>query len=97
VTANNFEIDGVSVNSQAWGGAAVLTPNQESVKEIRVSSSQYSAENGPNTGALVQVVSQNGTNEFQGSAVFKYNDPSLNAFNRWGGPFGGRPQRVGQR
>jgi hypothetical protein len=97
VTANNYEIDGVSVNSQAWGGAAVITPNQESVKEVRVSASQYSAENGRNTGALIQVVSQNGTNEFHGSAVFKYNNPSLNAFNRWGGPFGGRPQRVNQR
>jgi hypothetical protein len=97
VTANNFEIDGVSVNSQAWGGAAVLTPNQESVKEVRVVSSSYSAENGRNTGALIQVVSQNGTNDFHGSAFFKYNDPALNAFNKWGGPFGGSPRRVENR
>src|SRR5581483_11370467 len=31
VTANNFLLDGVSVNSLDWGGAAVITPNQESV------------------------------------------------------------------
>ncbi|HZN12601.1 MAG TPA: TonB-dependent receptor, partial [Blastocatellia bacterium] len=97
VTANSFEVDGVSVNSQAWGGAAVLTPNQESVKEVRVVANSYSAENGRNTGALIQVVSQNGTNDFHGSAVFKYNDPSLNAFNKWGGPFGGAPQRDQKR
>jgi hypothetical protein len=95
--ANNFEVDGVSVNSQGWGGAAVVTPNQESVKEVRVVASSYSAEYGRNTGALIQVVSQNGTNDFHGSAFFKYNDPSLNAFNQWGGPSGGLPKRVENR
>ncbi len=95
--ANNYEIDGVAVNSQAWGGHAVVTPNQESVKEVRVVANSYSAEYGRNTGALVQVVSQNGTNDFHGSAFFKYNSPSLNAFNRWGGPAGEPPTRVDSR
>jgi hypothetical protein len=97
LSANNFEIDGVAVNSQAWGGAAVLTPNQESVKEVRVSANQYSAENGRNTGALIQVVSQNGTNNYHGSAFFKYNDPSLNAFNKWGGPNNEAAKRIQNR
>ncbi|MFP5265653.1 MAG: TonB-dependent receptor domain-containing protein [Blastocatellia bacterium] len=97
VSANNFQIDGVSVNSLGFGGAAVVTPNQESVKEMRVLSSAYSAEYGRNSGAQIQVVSQNGTNEFHGSALFKYNDPALNAFNRYGDVFGGGPKRVSQR
>jgi len=97
VSANNFQIDGVSVNSLAHGGAAVVTPNQESVKEMRVISSAYSAEYGRNTGAQIQVVSQNGTNDFHGSAVFKYNDPGLNAFNKFGDIFGAPPQRVNRR
>jgi hypothetical protein len=96
VSANNFQIDGVSVNSLGWGGAAVVTPNQESVKELRVLSSAYSAEYGRNSGAQVQVVSQNGTNQFHGSALFKYNDPGLNAFNKYDGPIVPR-QRVEQR
>ena len=83
VSANSFQIDGVSVNSQTWGGAAVVTPSQESVKEIQVSSSTYSAEDGRNSGAVIKVVSQNGTNDFHGSAFFKYDDPSLNAFNKF--------------
>jgi carboxypeptidase family protein/TonB-dependent receptor-like protein len=86
VTANNFEVDGVSVNSQEFGGSATLTPSQEAVKEVRVASSSYSAENG-GAGVLVQVVSQNGTNQLHGSAFYKYNDPSLNAYQKWGGPF----------
>ncbi|HMY76150.1 MAG TPA: carboxypeptidase regulatory-like domain-containing protein, partial [Blastocatellia bacterium] len=90
VSANNFSIDGVSVNSLGWGGAAIVTPNQESVKEIRVTSTSYSAEDGRNSGAQVKVISQNGTNQYHGSALFKYNEPGLNSFNKWGG-IGGSP------
>lgn len=93
VSANNYQLDGVSVNSLTWGGAAVVTPNQESVKELRVLSSSYSAEDGRNSGAQIKVVSQNGTNEYHGSAVYKYNDPDLNAFNKYGG-LGLAPTRV---
>ncbi len=101
VSANNFQIDGVSVNSLEHGGAAVVTPNQESVKEIQVMSNTYSAEDGRNSGAQIKVVSQNGTNEFHGSALFKYNDPDLNAFNKFGGVTGdptkdAPPVRVNQ-
>jgi hypothetical protein len=84
LSANSFQIDGVSVNSQTWGGAAVITPSQESVKEVQVTSSTYSAEDGRNSGATIKVVTQNGTNEFRGSLFFKYNDPGLNAYNRFG-------------
>lgn len=102
ISNNNFQIDGVSVNSLQYGGAAVITPNQESVKEVQISSSSFSAEDGRNSGAQVKVVSQNGTNEFHGSAVFKYNDPGWNAFNKFTGVLspGEQPipaQRVEQR
>ncbi|HKP72398.1 MAG TPA: carboxypeptidase regulatory-like domain-containing protein [Pyrinomonadaceae bacterium] len=85
VSSNNYLIDGVSVNSLGLGGAAVVTPNQESVKEVSVVTSTYSAEDGRNTGAQIKVVSQNGTNEFHGSAVINYGSPKLNAFNQYFG------------
>ncbi len=85
VTANNYQLDGVSINSLQQGGASVITPNQESVKEIVVSSTAFSAEDGRNSGAQVRTVSQNGTNQFHGSALFKYNDPGWNAFNKFNG------------
>ena len=91
---NNFQLDGVSVNSLGFGGAAVVTPNQESVKEIRVTTNAYDAQYGRNSGAQIEVVSQNGTNKFHGSGVFKYDEPGLNAFNKYGGPNGARPVRV---
>ncbi|HXG92550.1 MAG TPA: TonB-dependent receptor [Blastocatellia bacterium] len=99
VEANNFQIDGASAMSQAWGGAAVVTPNQESVKEIRVLANNYSAEYGRNTGAQVLVVSENGTNDFHGSLFFKRNTPGLNArqdFTREGTAIREDPQRVNQ-
>lgn len=95
ISANNYQIDGVSVNSLSHGGAAVVTPNQESVKEIQISSSTYSAEDGRNSGAQVKVVSQNGTNDFHGTAFLKYNSPKLNAFNKYPNDFGrGNVERV---
>lgn len=95
ISANSFQIDGVSVNGLTHGGAAVVTPNQESVKEISVSSATYSAEDGRNSGAQIKVVSQNGTNNFHGSAFIKYNSPKLNAFNKYPNDFGrGITERV---
>lgn len=85
VSSNNYQIDGTSVNSQTWGGAAVITPSQESVKEVQVTSSTYSAEDGRNSGAQIKVVTQNGTNNFHGSLFYRLNDPSLNAFNKYYG------------
>jgi len=84
--SNSFQVDGLEVNSLAWGGAAVITPNEESVKEVTVQSNPYSAENGRNSGAQVLVVSKNGTNEFHGSALFRATRPGLNAYQRWNGP-----------
>ncbi|MGH9902026.1 MAG: hypothetical protein ACRD68_09470, partial [Pyrinomonadaceae bacterium] len=99
VEANNFQIDGVGANSQAWGGAAVVTPNQESVKEIRVLANNYSAEFGRNSGAQVLVVSQSGANDFHGSFFFKRNTPGMNSFQdfaRAGTALRSDPQRVNQ-
>jgi hypothetical protein len=96
VTANNYQIDGTSVNSQTHGGGAVITPNQESVKEVRVIANNYSAEFGRNSGAQVLTVSQNGTNDFHGSLFLKNNSPGLNAFNKYGGVNNAKPVRNNQ-
>src|SRR5216683_3664865 len=92
--SNNFTIDGVSVNSLGFGGAAVITPNQESIQEITVLSSSYSAEDGRGTGAQVKVVSKSGTNQFHGTGFFQYQDPNWNAFNKFHGPQLELPSRV---
>ncbi len=85
VTANNYSLDGVSINSLSNGGAAVVTPNQESVQQIVVTSASYNAEQGRNSGAQVEVISKGGTNQYHGSALVKFNDKGLNAFNKFYG------------
>jgi len=99
VEANNIQIDGVNAMSQAWGGAAVVTPNQESVKEVRILANNYTAEFGRNTGAQIQVVSQTGTNDFHGSLFVKRNTPGLNSvqdFEQAGTAIRESPQRINQ-
>ncbi len=90
--SNLIQVDGVGVNSVSWGGSAVLTPNEESIKEVRVIASNYTAENGRSSGAQIMIISKNGTNEFHGSGFFKWHRPGLNAFQRWNGP--GNPTPV---
>src|SRR5580658_10232627 len=96
--ANSFQIDGVSVNSLDWGGAAIITPNEESVKEVRITANSYDAEYGRGHGAQVEVVSQSGSNSFHGSAFIKLDRPGLDAYQPWNGPGSPSPvQRVDNR
>jgi Carboxypeptidase regulatory-like domain/TonB dependent receptor len=95
VSSNSYNIDGASVNSQTWGGAAVVTPNIDAVQEINVTTSSYSAVDSRNSGAIVKVVTKSGTNQFHGSGTFQYQDPNFNAYNKYGGPVQGEmPVRV---
>jgi hypothetical protein len=94
VEQNVFILDGVSVNSLGWGGAAVVTPNSESLQDMTVITSDYLAEDGRNSGAHIKMTTKSGTDQFHGSAVFLYQDPNFNAYNKWGGPSGGLPVRV---
>jgi len=94
VTQNVYLIDGVNVNSLGWGGAAVVTPNSESVGDETVISSDYSAEDGRDSGAQIKTTTKSGTNTFHGSAVFRFQDPKFNAYNKWGGPNNAPPVRV---
>ena len=86
VSANNYLVDGVSVNSLDWGGAAVVTPNQQSVSEITVVAASYDAQDGRNSGIIVKSVSKSGTNNLHGSGEILFQDPGLNAFNKFYGP-----------
>ncbi len=85
VTSNDYLVDGVSVNSLQWGGAAVITPSVESVQEISVLSNDYDASDGRSSGAHIKTVTKGGTNAFHGGGVFVYHDPNLNAYNTFGG------------
>ncbi len=85
INSNSYTVDGVSVNSLQWGGAAVLTPSPGSVQELTVVSNDYDAADGPTAGAHVKVDTRSGTNQFHGSGFFQYQEPGLNSYNKFGG------------
>src|SRR5450631_2802868 len=85
VTSNDYLVDGVSVNSLQWGGAAVITPSIESVQEITVLVNDYDASDGRSSGAHIKTITKSGANAFHGGGVFLYHDPNFKAFNRFGG------------
>jgi hypothetical protein len=82
---NNYQIDGVGVTSVSWGGTSVITPNEDSIKEIKIVTNNYDAEFGRYRGAQVQIISQNGSNDLHGSAFFRRITPGLSAFQDYNG------------
>lgn len=98
ITSNDFTIDGVSVNSLQWGGAAVITPSPDSVQEVTVVTNDYNAADGRNSGVHIKTITRGGTNQWHGGGFFQLRDPGLDAYNKYGGYNPGRgfapPLRV---
>jgi hypothetical protein len=96
VTSNDYLVDGVSVNSLEWGGAAVITPSIETVQELTVLANDYDASDGRSSGAHIKTVTKSGSNALHGGGLFLYHDPNFNAYNKFGGYANGdfaAPQR----
>jgi len=85
VTSNDYMVDGVSVNSLEWGGAAVITPSIETVQDLTVLSSDYDASDGRSSGAHIKTITKSGANALHGGGLFLYHDPNFNAYNKFGG------------
>jgi Carboxypeptidase regulatory-like domain len=70
---SNITLDGVDVNDQSNGYAftSVLPVTQDSVQEFRVTTTNYSADQGQGSGAQVALVTKSGTNTFHGS-LYEY-------------------------
>jgi hypothetical protein len=82
---NGISVDGISTVSAVWGGTSVITPSEDSISEVKVTSNSYDAEVGRFSGGQIQVTSKSGTNDLHGSAFFKASRPGLNAYQRWNG------------
>jgi outer membrane receptor protein involved in Fe transport len=85
-TFNSVQVDGVDNNNtffgQAFGRGGVRPPYQfseESVQEFQVNQNGFSAEFGRAGGAVINVVTKSGTNDFHGGAFLYFRDEALNA------------------
>jgi hypothetical protein len=80
---NNFLIDGQPNKNNVTGGAAAQF-NQETIAEFQVLTTGYKAEFGQASGAIVNVITKSGSNEYHGVAsLFHRNDAfdSSNSLN----------------
>lgn len=69
---NNFLLDGVDNNDTSVPGipGGALAANPESTEEFRVITNNFNAEYGRDTGAIIDVVTKSGTNQFHGNAYW---------------------------
>jgi hypothetical protein len=86
---NSYLIDGM-VNRNLWLNTLIIVPTVDSIQEVRMLTSNYSAEYGSAAGAVTIVQTKSGTNRLHGSAYeFLRNDKlDANSFfnNRSGVP-----------
>lgn len=79
--SNSFLVDSESVTSSQRNGVANVNPNTENVQEVRVSVNNFSAEYGRNAGALVNIITKSGTNDWHGSVGTYFSNDSLQQKN----------------
>lgn len=76
---NNQEIDGMDNNEKLIGTIGVR-PSIEAISELRLQTSNYSAESGRAGGGVVNVITKSGTNQVHGSVFEFFRNDKLNAF-----------------
>jgi len=79
-SANNFQIDGVD-NNEPLLGLVVQIPPAEAIQQFSISTSNYDAEFGRAVGAVVNVTTRPGSNDFHGSLFEFHNNSALKARN----------------
>ncbi len=77
---NSFLIDGQPNKNTVSGGAAAQF-NQETIAEFQVLTTGYKAEFGQASGAIVNVITRSGTNEYHGVASLFYRNDAFDSSN----------------
>ncbi|MCB9386054.1 MAG: TonB-dependent receptor [Bryobacterales bacterium] len=102
--SNNFLMDGVD-NNERLTLAITLRPSVEAVREFKIQTNMFAAEQGRNAGATVNVITKSGSNQWHGAAYEFLRNNALDARqyfasgsapkppyrqNQFGAAFGGR-------
>ncbi len=88
--ANNFMMDGQDINDVGLGGQAFQPQIPDIFQSVVALTNSPSAEYGRAGGAVVNLITKAGTNQFHGSGFWLYQGSGLNALDgqtRRGGPF----------
>jgi hypothetical protein len=75
--SNNFQIDGSDNNDLSVAGPALFVDFQDSVQEFQIVTNNFDARYGRNQGAVVNIVTKGGTNEFHGTGFWFHQDNAV--------------------
>jgi outer membrane receptor protein involved in Fe transport len=78
--AVNFMLNGVNINNQSYG-LIIFQPNPDSIQEFKIDNSTFSAESGRSSGAIVNIATRSGTNDFHGELFEFLRNDALDARN----------------
>src|SRR5271165_6885533 len=76
--SNNYSVNGGDGND-LFANLPAVQPSPDSIEEFRVITNSFDAEYGRNSGAVVNVVTKSGTNEFHGDFYEFFRNTALNA------------------
>ena len=79
--SNLWTVDGVNNMDVGSNRTLLVFPSVDSIQEFRVERNSFSAEFGQAQGAVVNLITKGGSNEFHGSLFEFYRNDSLNANN----------------
>src|SRR4030095_14688356 len=77
--ANLWTVDGVNNMDVGSNATLLVFPSIDSIQEFRVERNSFSAEYGPAQGAVINLITKGGTNDFHGAGFYFLRNDSLNA------------------
>ena len=101
---NNNLIDGMD-NNERFIGTIGVRPSVDAIAEVKVQTNMYTAETGRTAGAVVNILTKSGTNDYHGSAYGFFRNEKFDSYDffarrdrpkpllrqqQWGGSVGGR-------
>ncbi len=79
---NNFMIDGVENNDISVTGPAFTITNPDAVQEVNIQTANFSSEFGRAGGAVINQITNSGTNQYHGSLAWVYDGSAFHTLNR---------------
>ena len=79
--ANNWIIDGGEAYDRGGGGILLVSPSQDALHEMTISTSNYAADLGNSSGGMISMAVKNGTKRFHGAAWEFIRNDALDAFS----------------
>lgn len=98
---NNYVLDGAMNSNSNNSGEPAIVPSIESIEEVQIQTNNFSSEFGRGNGAVINLRTKTGTNQFHGRLWEFHRNAALNArnffapgtqplvFNQFGGNLGG--------